>query len=179
MNKRGQFFLIAALVIAGIIITLSAVHITTQTPIREETTLYDLSKEIDYESSQLIDYGVYQENTMRQRGESILSFVRNYSAANPDTDILLAYGNCEALTVLYYNHTSSGFLGIVAGGGPISLPQEVIMPSTPEYDINLECDRATVTLGPGRVMEFELKSGENFFIVLKKQIGEEVIVAQE
>ena len=100
MNKRGQFFLIAAVVIVGIIITLGTINISTKTSKNSNAAFYDLSKEINYESSRLIDYGVLNGQTFSTTNSSITSFVANYSVANPDTDMLLIYGNTSTLTIL-------------------------------------------------------------------------------
>ncbi|MEM4259217.1 MAG: hypothetical protein QXS38_00430 [Candidatus Pacearchaeota archaeon] len=177
MNKRGQFFLIAALIIVGVIITLTAINISTKPSLKEQTTLYDLSKEIDYESSKLIDYGVYAGQPQEQTAETIVSLVSNYSMANPDTDLLLIYGNKDSLTVLYYNKSLTGSVGFNLGGGAISGGQYVITPVTPSY--NVYGNEVDVTLAEGHILNFDLQPGQNFFIVLKKEVGGEVIVAQE
>jgi len=175
MNKKGQFFLIAAVVIAGIIITLGVINISTKQVANEETSFYDLSKEIDYESSQLIDYGVYEAQTPQKISASVVSFVSNYSAANPDTEMLLVYGNKDILTVLFYNQSSSGAISI----GSAETPQITITPKAPYYNRTGNNDEIiTVHLAEGSELKFELKpEGENFFIVLKKQSGEETLVA--
>src|SRR3989344_2736787 len=56
MNKRGQFFLIAAVVIAGILIGLGAVYVSLSSQ-KEDRIVYDLTKEISYEASRVIDKG--------------------------------------------------------------------------------------------------------------------------
>ena len=62
MDKRGQFFLIAAVVIIGLIIGLSVVYNSVKAP-KEDSQVYDLSKEIDYESAQVIDHGTFNALT--------------------------------------------------------------------------------------------------------------------
>ena len=177
MNKKGQFFLIAALVIAGIIITLGAINISTKKIPNEEKPFYDLSKEIDYESNQLIDYGVYESQTFSERNKSLVSFVSNYSAANPNTEMLLIYGNASLVTILFYTSASSGAPGISTGGSPAEVPQRVIVPTVPIYEKS--GNNITVMLSENSVLTFELQAGENFFIVLKKESGEETFVAKE
>lgn len=173
MNKKGQFFLIAAVVIAGIIITLGAINISTKQAAREEQPFYDLSKEIDYEASQLIDYGVSQKSSFSEINNSLVSFVSNYSAANPETDMIFIYGNKDSTVVLRYNKSPSGEIGISG----TRTPQEVIVPTVPIWWP--EGDNILVKLSEDFTLTFELKPGENFFIVLKKQAGEETFVAQK
>lgn len=177
MNKKGQFFLIAAIVIVGIIITLSAINISTKTPAKENTAFYDLSKEIAFESNKLIDYGVYQYRGQTSPAPSVTSLVANYSAVNPDTDMLFIYGNRTALTILLYNKTSLGTESFGTGGAPVGINIETRTPTTPGYLI--EGNNVTVQLGGIAPLTFELQPGENFFIVLKKEAGEETLVAKE
>lgn len=175
MNKKGQFFLIAAVVIAGIILTMSTINISTKPSQKEQTSLYDLSKEIDYESSQLIDYGVYSRSEGETKNQ-IGSFISNYSAANPDTDILFIYGNQQsltALTVLLYNRTATGNVDISGAG----LEQYQTATVIPNYVVT--GNEVVVELGEGQTLNFVLQPGENFFIVMKKQIGGETIVAKQ
>lgn len=179
MDKRGQFFLIAALVIVGIIITLGAINISIRTPLEDNTAFYDLSREIDYESNKLIDYGVYESQSRTQINEKLASLVSNYAAINPDTEMLLIYGSAGNLFILYYNETSAGVAGISSGGPPTGIPQKAIKPQVPEYNYNTETKTVEVTLAEDSVLTFELKEGENFFIVLKKESGGETLVAKE
>ena len=174
MNKRGEFFLIAAVVIVGIIITLGAINISTKAPAKDNTAFYDLSREIDYESNKLIDYGVYKSKDPSAIGSSVLSFVANYSAANPDTDLLIVYGNKDNIQISLYDKTATGEISV---GGAIS-QQSSRMPTVPQYE--QEGSSLTVQLDSETNLTFELQPiGENFFIVLKKQAGEETLVAKE
>ncbi len=177
MNKKGQFFLIAAVVIAGIIITMSTIYITTKPAAKEQTALYDLSKEIDYESSQLIDYGVYNSQSFSETNRSIDSFIKNYSLANPDTDIVLVFGGKQSLTAVLYTKSSSGTIDVGSGGSGSGLQQYGLVAITLPYEI--KGNTVIVKLNENSSLEFELQEGENFFIVLKKQAGEETIVAQQ
>lgn len=175
MNKKGQFFLIAALVIVGIIITLSAVNISTKTPAKKNTAFYDLSKEIDYESSKLIDYGVYNKRES-DTGKLITSLVANYSSTHPDTDFLFVYGNAEdGVSSTQYSRVSSGLTSV---GSATSYQYETDV-SYPETDIDVTHSTISVTLDETETLDFELSPGENFYIVLTKEVGEETLVAQE
>jgi len=89
MNKRGQFFLIAAFVIAGIILSLSTIYIAIRSP-PEETKVYDLSKEINEETAQIITQGTLEGGTFISG--RIESLVASYSASYPDTEITAIYG---------------------------------------------------------------------------------------
>lgn len=177
MNKRGQFFLIAAVVIVVIIIALAKVNISTKAP-KGDSTIYDLSKEIDYESNQLIDSGIYRESAPGQINQSILSLVANYSAANPDTDIMVVYGNGNKLTALLFTTKSEGeFIGISTGGATsgLKLFTKTIVPL--ETNILSSGGAVEILLNNTLLANFTLKEGENFYLILQKNTEEERLVA--
>lgn len=172
MDKKGQFFLIATVVIVGILVTLAAVNISVKTPPDKNAAFYDLSKEIDYESSKLIDYGVYKGRE-GDINKLITSLMSNYSAAHPDTEFLFVYGNEDGATSTQYNLVQSGSESI---GGATSYQHEIDV-SYP----NTEVSQGTihVTINKTETLDFDLSPGENFYIVLTKETGEETLVAQE
>ena len=173
MNKRGQFFLIAALVIAGIIITLTSINFSTKTPEVKTTAVYDLSKEINFESNSLIDYGVFLDSLTI--GASLQNLAAAYSAENPDTDLLIVYGNINSYNVSLYNKTNSGRNCYPSNSCSNQYSHE---PSEPE-SWPAGGDNVTVVLDSETSLTFTLDSvGENFYVVLKKESGEETIVSQ-
>lgn len=174
MNKRGQFFLIAALVIAGIIITLTTINISTRTS-STNTAIYDLSKEIDYESSSLIDYGVFEGDSSVINAK-LEALIANYSAANPYTNITFLYGTKDSLTIFggTYGPKSTGSVG--TGGTWVLQVQNSIEP------INVlnpsSSNKKEIQLPDKTVITIDFKEGQNFYLVLKKQSGGETIVAK-
>ena len=168
--------MIAAVIIVGVIVTLAAVNISTKT-VKEDTTIYDLSREIDYESSQLIDYGVYTSQTGTELNQNILGLVSNYSASNPDTDLLIVYGNEEAVTGVLFSKAPTGFQTISTGGAPIG--QIEFTQTAIQLDTSLRGRSVEVKWENRRLANFTLKPGENFYMILQKDVGEERLVAQQ
>jgi len=180
MNKGGQFFLIAALVIAGIVITLAAINITTKTA-STEAAIFDLSNEIDYESNQLINYEVYKDVPQQQKAQFLNTLMRNYSFSNPGTDMLFVYGNDKAATGIFYGEEPTGFAGLNTGGESIILRTVAIEPSNLDTSVMGAGDKKKirVMLNATIFLEFDLSPGENFFIVLRKEVGGETLVSRE
>ena len=89
MDKRGQFFLIAAFVIIGILISLSTVYIAINA-MPEEKKVYDLSKEINEETAQIISNGVINNPGIIET--NIDSLAQSYSITYPDSEIAVIYG---------------------------------------------------------------------------------------
>src|SRR3989344_1063007 len=101
MQKRAQFFLIAAFVIVVLILQLSTVYISTQIR-KEDRTVYELSDEIDYEVSQIINNGIFQDAddpTVLGRVKEVMAF---YAKTNPESDIVIYYGDKDNLKALVY-----------------------------------------------------------------------------
>jgi hypothetical protein len=177
MQKRGQFYLIATIIIVGLLITLTTIYISTKTT-KEDTAIYDLSKEINYESNQVIDYGVYKSIP----GENTSSYLENltnyYVASSPGTELLVVHGNATNMSATFYGENPSGILGINTGGGTSGV--DVLVQSTSILETNIEGTNVTVWLNKtkGEHTDFVLKPGENFYLILQKQKGGETLVAR-
>ena len=103
MNKRGQFFLIAALVIVAVIIALFTTYNYLKSEPADSTSLY-LAKEIDFEASQVLSAGVLTQPEKEQKIQDLITF---YAKTNPDSDIAIFYIDSvgAAKVVLYEQAT--------------------------------------------------------------------------
>lgn len=178
MGKKGQIFLIASLVIIGIILALGSIYVSTKTSPRESTQVLDLSKEIDFESNKIIDYGTYTGASIESNLTEIMAA---YSAQNPGTDLTFIYSNeqGEIIETKFFEEVSTGSTCVTAACQQItqskvtelnidrSIPGKLIVP-VPTEDSNIKTNYT-----------FDLKEGDNFFIVLRKKTGEEQIVVQQ
>ncbi|MEM4271700.1 MAG: hypothetical protein QXD13_01260 [Candidatus Pacearchaeota archaeon] len=177
MKKKGQIFLIASLIIIGIILTLGSIYVSTKTSPRASTQVLDLSKEIDFESNKVIDYGVYSGVSV----ESNLSeLILTYSAQNPGTDLIFIYsdeqGNIKETK--YIAEVSTGSVAASSASIPIIEYKDL------HLDIRRDAGKIIVPVPIKDLTEtanytFDLKEGENFFIVLRKKTGEEQIVVKQ
>ena len=174
MSKRGQFFLIAAVVIVIIVIGLGVVYnfVTTS---EEDKSVYDLSKELNYESAQIIDNGVFNSRTKEDIAKNLENLSTVYAEANPLSDIIIVYGNTTQVTLLKYNNSNAGEISISTGGSPVNLAVTIIRTLT-KGTVNPTDEKVTVSL-KGIDKEFSLREGENFYIILKKDKDDERIVA--
>lgn len=77
MKKRGQFYLVAALVIIGLVIGLSAVYNTIKVS-QEDKTIYFLYEEVNTESSRVIDQGVYNSLSQQEIETRLVTLIRSY-----------------------------------------------------------------------------------------------------
>lgn len=99
MYKRGQFYLIAALVIASILV--GFVTLSNYSDRRTFVRVDNLKEELEIESGRVLDYGILNNDYQ------IENFTKNFSDyAGEDVDIYYIVGNETSLSA--YKHNSSG-----------------------------------------------------------------------
>lgn len=170
MQKRGQFFLIAALITVGILFSLTSTMNEARTSAQNEA-FYDLSSEIKSEGSQVINYGVYN----RQDSSGLLaSFLEEYAAYIAQDRVLFVFGNEEELSGFSFATGLRGSVGIVTGGGETVIPiREVTRESAVISSANGEVN----VMISGVTYRFSLREGENFFFVIIKERDDESFVS--
>lgn len=164
-QKRGQFYLIAAMIVISLIIGFAVVSNYLEK--KQTIKLYDLGEELGIESENVLDYGTYNEYNDTDMDELIRSFIENYvDYVQEGIEIYFIFGNWEKITIVKYQEIS--YYGLLLDGGYTStyIEEEVI--ENPEKDV-------VVTIN-GNTYEFRLKPGENFYFVISQEIGEEQYV---
>src|SRR3989338_6726799 len=105
MKKRGQFFLIAALLISGITIGFGTLYNTASIE-RTDTRVYDLSEQLHSELQQVYDSGTLNpspgtpEQQQKSLQENLQRLTTVYEAQNPDSNIVVFYGDGETVKKL-------------------------------------------------------------------------------
>lgn len=173
-NKGGQIFLIAAIVIIGIIIGLVTVVNVVRVG-NENKAFYDLAEEVGFETKQVLDYGVYQSE---ETGPLVESFLTNYSNYIAQERVLFIFGNKTNVTGLFFNNTQTGGVGINYGGIPGTISIRDITQETAVVDHDQATGKITVTINEIPYI-FDLKPGQNFFFVIIKDENEESFVAAQ
>ncbi len=177
MHKRGQFFLVAALVIAGILIGLAGVYTEVNTP-QEDFTVYDLSSELNYESLQVVDQGTYTGLSQDQVNSNVVGLTNHYVEKNPTKDFVIIYGNQDSLTVLAYTVKSVGSVGLSTGGTPQTHTVTQTVLSRSSGDGTIVGDQIVVKF-KGRTYTFKVSAGTSFYSVLSSQTGNQQFVAAD
>ncbi len=174
MNKRGQVFLMAALIIAGILI--SVVRISNEsTTLDEPEAFFDLSDEISFETKRVLDYGVINGPGI-DVSELASQLLNNYSEAIGNQDVAFVYGNAVTGVYAYYYQS----IQVVA----VTLFDGVVVPITIQSGSQIEAEysslsnTATIRID-GVDYTFNLKPGQNFYFVLAKDEGGEKFVTVE
>jgi len=178
MNKRGQFYLIAALVIILIISGLVYIYIKAETPV-EDIVVYDLTEEIDFEANQLIANGMFEGKSKEEIKEKIEKLSQHYSDENPDVDITFAY--------VYGNEESAYIIGDKEELDEGIQKEQIIKPDKERCLKEHGESRCIVSReapqGADQTIEvyvgnerypFKIKKGRhNFFMIVKREKGEQ------
>ena len=174
MNKHAQFYLAAVIVLLAVIASLAAVYnkvITTPS----DAFIYDLSEEIEYESSKVLNRGTFFAEDELQIKSEIRNITDYYSYTNPNQDLIVVYGNEQNIHFFYYNNTESGSVGFNLGGAEITLP--LTEPKLYEKTLPRDSSTITINIAEGVNYTFTLRKGQFLFVVLKKETyGERYIV---
>lgn len=96
MKKRGQFFLIAALLISGVAIGLGTLYNTAYVE-RADTQVYDLSEELYAELQQTYDSGLIRGDTPQGIQKNIQLLARYYQEQNPDSTFIIFYSHGDEI----------------------------------------------------------------------------------
>jgi len=105
-DKRGQFFIIAAIVIITVIVSIATVSNYTQR--KDAVKLYDLGQELGIESQQVLEYGTYNELSDEEMTALMETFIKNYvSYIEEKKNIYFVFGNKEKINVIGYQEIVS------------------------------------------------------------------------
>ena len=120
-DKRGQFYLIAAIVIIAIIIGFATITNSFKKGSVDEKKVYFLSNELDTEGAYVIDYSVFKSEDVEKK---LIEFTSQYGQyAGEDREIYFVFGNKNKIMVASYEEITSGTISVEGGGsGPILQP---------------------------------------------------------
>lgn len=174
-GKKGQFYILAAMVIVAMIAGFAAVSNFAQK--RSSVQLYDVGDELNIESSKVLDYGVSSDDNLSVIVDDFTSQYDEY--AGEDRDIYFIVGNQNLVTLITYESVSSGEVKLVdlrPIGTQIFKDELIRADYDPECSGNGVCE-VTIKIGDD-LYDFELKPGENFYFIISQIVGDEQIVVQ-
>jgi len=193
MNKRGQFYIIAALIIAAIVATLIAeVNYARRQP--KPIKFEELSEDFEAEVTKIIDSGIYSGKTKGEIDIEIRGFTRRFleyaQERNPDIQLVYLYGNENELSVVNYAFNASTLttktlqmVNLTGGGGTavstvkIELGEKTFTRAVEERMEHFKDISATVQ-NPGEwaklrvagvVHDFDLASMDKFYYMIESQ----------
>jgi hypothetical protein len=174
LDKRGQFYLAAAVIIMVIIFGIFAASNYVNVS-REKNVIYDLRNELNLESARVVDFSIYNKNDTMEKLEN---WTKTYIEGSQDKEVedwVFIYGDRNNLTILYPQTENSGQIGIEIGDSA-----QTIIPINSYYIWRQYAsnpgsggagDTITINITGIKGMPkttFKLKKGLNFMFILKK-----------
>lgn len=171
MNKKAQFYLIAAIIIAMVIISLATITNYTIKK-RKPVKFYDLSSELSEESSRVIDYGIYNEKDIPKVIENFTDryFINYTKEKEKYSELVFIYGNKNNMTLTTYTSEATGLIFITSGGSSLAisgLDKYAVNRTSLGETENVEVEILNVTYN------FPLEDMENFLFIITKKTEEE------
>lgn len=172
-DKRGQFYLLGAIVIIIVIIGFAAV--SNYAKKRTTSEIYDIKEELGIESGKVLEYGTTPGNI-----DVTENFTEQYETyAGADKEIYFIFGNIEeGITVITYDEKESEISLVVEGkiGQQVLNPVLIKETKTPYYVEDEGVYKVDIKTDEENVYTFELNPGENFYFIISQAIGEEEFV---
>jgi len=165
MKKKGQFYLLTTIIIITIIVSL--ITVSNYSRERSNIKFNYLGEELEIESEKVLDYGIKNNKNLK---ELLENFTRDYSDYSDTENSYFIFGDENEVTVTGYKKLSSGAIFINAGSG-----NETLNLNKGEYnsrDFLNPAESIKVTVDGVRY-DFILRSGENFYFIISKEINEE------
>lgn len=181
LNKKGQFYFIAALAIVAVLIGFT--NIANYVKVEKQTEIYRLKEEILVEKLAVLDYALYSEDIPTGIMEVLVNFSKAYIQSNPETNFYFILGNATSLKILAYQNYNST-IALIEGGTTHSIDltrkniAEVPFQNTAdEVDLVLDYNTSPESLITPLTYHFQLKEGINIYFVLSSEKNEERYIA--
>jgi len=174
-NKRGQIYLVAAIIIVMILAGIASVK-TYAIAKTEPRKIKDISSELKEETSRIIDYGIYSRANLNNLLNNFDNeFSEYFLKKTEETNILFIYGNKTNLYSVQYNtqHTGAVF-AIVGGASPTWATSESIINKT-DVTTKIQDNKISITLLE-KDFVFDIKDGEVFYFLITQQKDDETFI---
>jgi len=192
VSKRGQFFLLAAVIISAVVISLG-ISANWADVNREPENFYDFSYDVARESGAVIDYEIYTNVAGGKLEEFVDLLVADIRDRDPDANFLFIYGNSSNLVLKNY-----GTEDVVAGGEEVpgggAVIESVIYlgavgTTVTDYSYsfdedvsikvyeNLDVDAVINLTISGYDFEFPVTENKQVIFVMQKEVDDESFVA--
>ncbi len=163
MKKGGQFYLVAAMIIAVIIFGVVSVSNYARQE-KKDTTVSEAGSEIDTETGRVVDYAIVNN---KEVSGVISNWTETYVLANEGEDIeswVFVYGNSTNSSVLAFSKVGSGVISINGGSGNSF---KVLTKKTNRTERWFNQETIDFQISEER-FSFELSGGKNFVFLIKK-----------
>ena len=176
-NKRGQFYIVTAVLILLIIIGI--VGIKSYAVVKSEPRkIQDISSELKEETPRILDYGIYNSSNLTNLVDDFVEnkYAEYFLKKTGNTSVVFIYGNKTTLWTSQYLESSTGTISATLGPAASGWQQ------TASYSNKTQIDVSSLTGGIltvdifNKEFEFELRDNEMFyFLITQEKDGERYV----
>jgi len=165
-GKKGQFYLIAAIILATIIIGISVV--VNYSKKQNSGNLENLKEELQIESENVLDYGAYNGLSDSAMENLLTDFSKDYiNSKGKDKNLYFLFGDSVSLKVVA-SQSLEETAKINVGGGEEVLG---IVQGTIFEDSYSPLGNQVSLIVNDFTHNFKLEGGENFYFLISQEIG--------
>ena len=164
MNKLGQFYLIAAIVFAGVIIGISA--ISNYSKKEGSPGINEIRDEIKIEGEKTLDYGINNAFTDAEMYLLFQNFTNHYISyeGRGGKSLYFLFGRTNNMTISGYQETEK-VVSLSSASSQITVTSEI---GNFTGSFNPNANQITLNIG-GNPYNFSLSSKENFYFVITQE----------
>jgi hypothetical protein len=197
MKKRAQFFLLAAVIISVVVISLG-VTLNKATVNREPKNFYDFSYEVRRETGAVMDYELYTNFSSDANLDSFVDLLsRDIIDKDSDANFLFVYGDKTGISIRNYGKESVGaggeevpgagrrvqnFVTLYGSNLNVEVPFDNYSDKAGETKLSrqqlTDVDSITIDVGDQEV-DFKVTEQKRVLFVIQKEIGNEKFVSAE
>lgn len=157
-NKRGQFYLIAAIIIVAMILGLLTVANKSRT--QNLTDISEASEEISIEAEAIMNYGVSQNELPSIMDARFEAFASDYSSYSNVENLYFIYGTSEEVTIGAHRKLTPAQIFVNGNSQNIINGSYVSQTYSVLGDLVITIDNLDNS--------FEMKEGYNFYFILSQ-----------
>lgn len=171
MKKRGQFYIVAAVIIVMVVSSMASVSVYTAVK-PSKSTISELSDDLNREGFKIVEYGIYNnENVGDLMGDFIGEDVADYFLKkSDDADIVYLFGDKDNLKSIHYVTEDTGSISVGGSGWNQFDTHSVIR------DVQVQGDQLISVDIQGREYSFDLTNNQMFYFVIVDLEGKESFV---
>ena len=163
-GKKGQFYLLAAIVIIAVIFGLTTVRNYAKTP-NENTVVYDLKEELNLETGHVVDWTIYNK---KNTSIVVENWKEIYVRSREDKEVenwIFVYGDKENITVLTFENITAGTVSLNLGASSSSI--QITGDEKKKDTFKRQSDEISISLNDINY-NFTLDKDKNFIFLIKK-----------
>ena len=176
MNKRGQFYIIAAVIIIMAIAGIASVKTYTLVTSKPRS-IESMANELREEGFRIVDYGIYnKENITKLLNNFTDNYAPYFLKKTGNANVIFVYGNKSDLFSAKFDNIGTGRISATIGSGGSTWNMYTDFVNRTKIDVaSLPGNSVRVTIF-NKDYNFDIKNNEMFYFVIVQEKDGEVYV---